>query len=246
MEKTVVKGYGLSFLVHLILFLLFLRLNIHQKLVIPEFAEMIMPSAMEEAAEGEEPEAAEGGINRTLPENITLPEKMELKDDDRLSQYTHQKAVEETRPSFLERKPVKAPGVPVNQNPVPERVLAEKPTPRQGMFRPTLPPMEGSGTSAGAEVEKVYQIEWEGGINREILYEVLPDVSGLRASGTTIKLVITVEPSGTVLQVEPVQKGGNTELENRAIEALKKWRFAPLPNDGKNQKGIITFHFINR
>lgn len=54
-----------------------------------------------------------------------------------------------------------------------------------------------------------------------------------------------VEPDGRISNVIPVQKG-DTILEKRAIEVLKKWRFEPLPRNAKQERqwGIISLKYI--
>jgi TonB family protein len=238
-------GYGLSVLFHLILLGIFALIQIHQEMVIPEFAEVIVPASGAESAAYETPSG--NNIQRAkLPENIELPEKMELKEEDQWTSFTKKKPIEDVRPDFLKSQPVKAPAIRGSSPLKTERIIGEKQLPMNEISRPTLPPLEETSTAAGTEVEKVYQINWEGNMSREVLYEVLPDVKHITGSSATIQLVIYVDRDGTVIRVEPLLKGGNSQLENVAIDAVKKWRFNPVSADSTLQKGVITFKFVSR
>ncbi|MFH1613374.1 MAG: energy transducer TonB [bacterium] len=60
-----------------------------------------------------------------------------------------------------------------------------------------------------------------------------------------ISLKFWVEPDGRVSTVIPLQKG-DTNLEKKAIEILKKWRFESLPRNAKQERqwGIIPLKYI--
>ncbi|RMG19765.1 MAG: hypothetical protein D6732_29460, partial [Methanobacteriota archaeon] len=217
-------GYSLSALFHLLLLVIFAFIQVHQEVVIPEFAEVIVPASGAESA-AYESSGGESVKRAKLPENIELPEKMELKEDDQLTAFAKKKPVEDVRPDFLKSKPVKTPAYKGSSPIKTDRIVGEKQLPTEGLSRPSLPPLEETSTAAGTEVEKVYQINWEGNIPREVLYELLPDVKRLSGSSATIQLVLYVDRDGTVIRVEPLIKGANSQLENAAIDAVKKWRF---------------------
>lgn len=244
-EKTVrYVGFSISFVIHLLLFVLFYFIQIQQEVVIPEFAEVIVPSSGASAQTDMEQSSSNNVQRASLPEHIELPEKMELKDDEKLSQFSHTRAVEDTKPEFLQGKQIKTPALKADRPLDSDQLFTKKSLPEAGLSRPTLPPLEETASSAGTDVEKVYQIDWEGNFKREVLYEVLPDVRKIQGSSATIRLILFVDRDGSVLRVEPLQKGANTYLENAAIDAVKKWRFNPISQDSTLQKGIITFKFI--
>lgn len=60
-----------------------------------------------------------------------------------------------------------------------------------------------------------------------------------------VTLRVWVSPRGGVSRVEVVKLSGTPELDNRAMEALKQWKFAPLPDTVEPvvQWGEITLHF---
>lgn len=60
-----------------------------------------------------------------------------------------------------------------------------------------------------------------------------------------VTLRVWVTPRGTVSRVEVLKLSGTPEMDRRAAEALKQWRFAPLPETSEpvTQWGEITLHF---
>ncbi|MNY68806.1 Gram-negative bacterial tonB protein [compost metagenome] len=58
-------------------------------------------------------------------------------------------------------------------------------------------------------------------------------------------LRVWVSARGGVSRVEVVKLSGTPELDKRAMEALKKWKFAPLPDEIEpvTQWGEITLHY---
>ncbi|MNL83161.1 Gram-negative bacterial tonB protein [compost metagenome] len=60
-----------------------------------------------------------------------------------------------------------------------------------------------------------------------------------------VRLRVWVSAEGRVSRVEVVRLSGTSEMDRRAMESLKRWRFAPLP-DGTapvTQWGEITLRF---
>ena len=249
-NKSRILGITVSLVFHIVLGVLFYFAHVHKRVIIPEFAEMVMPSGYTIPITGEleqEASAAEEQIKSMLPENIELPEKMELKDDERLTQTESRKNVEDLKPVTPSRQKIETPALQQGKIAQEEPVFTEKRSADFGFSKPTLKPAEEL-SGAGTDVEKVYSIEWEGDFKREILYEKLPDISNINAQEAEIKLIFFVEPDGSVSTVQPLQKGGMIQLENAAMEALKKWRFNPVSVNGGStqQKGVISFKFISR
>lgn len=60
-----------------------------------------------------------------------------------------------------------------------------------------------------------------------------------------VTLRVWVNPRGGVSRVEVVKLSGTPELDQRAMEALKQWKFAPLPDTVEPviQWGEITLHY---
>lgn len=84
-----------------------------------------------------------------------------------------------------------------------------------------------------------YNIE---GLNRDPLFSPLPRYA--EKVDATIRVRITVDPRGRIVQRVPLLKG-SPELEQAVMEALQRWRFNALPPGvpQENQTGVITFRF---
>lgn len=83
---------------------------------------------------------------------------------------------------------------------------------------------------------------------RRILEQIQPGYpQAARRAGSEgdVRLRVWVAPEGRVSRVEVVRLSGTPEMDKRAVEALKRWRFAPLPEGGSpvTQWGEITMRF---
>ena len=96
---------------------------------------------------------------------------------------------------------------------------------------------EGTGTDE--QKTAPFQIE---GLNRVPVTTPVPAYS--EKVNAVIKVQITVDPQGRIIQRIPLMKG-NPSLERSVLEALSEWRFNPLPANvpHENQVGSITFRF---
>ncbi len=111
--------------------------------------------------------------------------------------------------------------------------------------------LEGVGTGKGGAEKTVRHkgFEISGPLtNRPITYKVIPEYpawaeeQGIMGS---VRLYFTVDSAGNVRSGIRVQKTtGNQALDQLGIEALKQWKFSPLPGAAEEgQWGIITFNF---
>lgn len=84
-----------------------------------------------------------------------------------------------------------------------------------------------------------FQIE---GLNRNALFAPLPTYR--EKVNATIRVRITVDPQGRIVQRLPLLKG-NPALEKATMDALSRWKFNPLPPNApqESQTGTVTFHF---
>lgn len=130
----------------------------------------------------------------------------------------------------------------------PSDVRRREPTPERTTVQPlgggrvdgTTGPAQGDqGTGADERRTAPFQIE---GLNRRLVYGPLPDYSD--KVNANIQYRITVDPQGRIVAMQPVLKA-NPALEHSIQEALRSWRFNPLPSNapGLNQTGTITFRF---
>lgn len=86
--------------------------------------------------------------------------------------------------------------------------------------------------------------------DREIVHKVVPDFpvwARKQGVGASVALSFAVMENGRVKEnVIVVQTSGSSQWDNAVIDALKKWRFAPLDTNGgrRDQTGIIVFQFV--
>lgn len=65
-----------------------------------------------------------------------------------------------------------------------------------------------------------------------------PDLARRMNIRGTVKVLVVVSPNGSVKDSRVV--GGNPILVNSAIDALKKWKFEPAPEE---TTGVVEFRF---
>ncbi len=129
-----------------------------------------------------------------------------------------------------------------------EEEPAEKPEPQPEVVRPlgsgsltddsdTSTGDEGAGTDETSAAP--FQIE---GLNRSPVATPLPVYA--EQVNAEIRVRITVNPQGRIVQRIPLMKG-NPALERAVMEALLTWQFNPLPPNApqENQTGVISFRF---
>jgi len=92
--------------------------------------------------------------------------------------------------------------------------------------------------------EEMFTIKWEGGPTRVKTSGRLPEFPRSVNRAVKIRLAFTVAPDGSVVSITPQTKG-EPELEKVSVDALRTWRFNPLPQGAarQNQNGVITFVF---
>ena len=71
-----------------------------------------------------------------------------------------------------------------------------------------------------------YQISWNG-VSRALIAGDRPQFPDGVQHGGTVKIRITVDPSGNVLAMVPVEKA-DSRLEEAAMAAIRTWRFSRL------------------
>jgi len=94
---------------------------------------------------------------------------------------------------------------------------------------------------SGCLATGVCQTSGQEEISRKAKFKVAPAYPDLaRRMNITgiVKLQVTVAANGTVKSARLV--GGHPVLANAALDAIKKWRFEPGPED---TTGIVDFHF---
>ena len=95
----------------------------------------------------------------------------------------------------------------------------------------------------GEDEQKTAPFDITGLESRSLVAKTIPAYTDKVSA--TIRMRITVDPSGRIVQIFPVQKG--TPALDRAVQnALRRWRFNALPTNAPriNQIGIVTFRFL--
>jgi len=65
-----------------------------------------------------------------------------------------------------------------------------------------------------------------------------PDLAKRMKVSGTVKVMVTIEPNGTVKTAKPV--GGHPLLVEPAVEAAKKWKYEPASAESTE---VVEFHF---
>lgn len=89
-----------------------------------------------------------------------------------------------------------------------------------------------------------FDLDFGGQNIRKIYSYIIPEYPSGVNKDADVKLRFTILPDGTVGQIFTLVKA-DAKFEQVAIQALKKWRFEPLPKnkEQKNQTATIIFPF---
>jgi TonB family protein len=254
-DEKILSLVGTTFF-HILLVCVFLIIQIKFNPIVEEFTEVSLAGGFEapplirsDLLEEESPEAFqkyEENSYQTLPEEIDLPERRQLTLDE-------QEILEKIQPQF---EKIVTPGNILKKSPeIPptiKRIDEYQPTFTRrekemvkGLFKKELDEKLLQGTQKlDINVDRNFEIDWEGEIKREIYQKRLPEFPPDVQREATIKIQFSVLPNGLVGSAILLQKGDN-KLENITVETFKTWRFNPLPEyvDQVQQTGVITFHF---
>lgn len=158
-------------------------------------------------------------------------------------------------PTAPEVRPERSSPEPSRSQPAPERSgqgseVGMGRVPERAEGAPASGGPEGSGKmaegspGAGLDPDRAapFLLVWDGNIARSILRQRLPEYP-VKVEAE-IRIRFTVDPQGRVISMIPLQKGP-PELERAAMQALREWRFNPLPAYMPQlpQSGVITFRF---
>ena len=103
------------------------------------------------------------------------------------------------------------------------------------------PSYEGAETESGQK--KGYKLAGELS-KRKIIHFKKPEYPKNENENTQVQLEIEANPDGTIKSVTIVKTGG-IPFDRNATEAVRDWRFQPLPPNVKQtiQSGIVTIYF---
>ncbi len=116
-------------------------------------------------------------------------------------------------------------------------------TPGQVGSNDETAPVQPAQTEKTGSANRLFTIEGDAA-DRTILNQTIPQYPKGLQREAVVKIRFTVLPDGRIGQMLPLQKG-DPRLEEITLEALRQWRFNPLPA-GAEQKpvqGIITFRY---
>lgn len=101
----------------------------------------------------------------------------------------------------------------------------------------------GNGNGSGDGLGEGFGIDWGGRVRKIYNYNIPSYPAGV-AKDIDVKLRFSIMPDGTVGNIAVIKKADN-RLEQVAIDALRLWRFEPLPKNSKQEEQItiITFPF---
>lgn len=193
----------------------------------PETTPEVEPEPPKEAPEPvEEPEVEQSPPAEARP--VDLPDE-EVVDEEKIDAPETQEIAPETQPD-----PAETIGPETQPEAEPIRPLGGG-DPNGTTGAETGDDGEGQEEVAAAP----FQIE---GLNRRPVQTPLPRYA--EKVNATIRVRITVDPQGRIVQRIPLIKG-NPSLEQAVMDALQRWRFNPLPANAPQepQTGTITFQF---
>ena len=267
-RRTIAVSLGL----HLLFVLLFMLITVGFDFSPPEYAEISFVASPEETTapapvqQAETPEEVQPVTPEPTPQETesdrvadqTAPEPAEVSPPAPPVQLPQRRMLEEREPEIVRRNTEKI-SRDVGSEKIPamrERVGSQRsrdvsPTQRTGEKIAATPRQLSLNTQGMTPTEEVgggektlpYFISGEAS-ERDVLKEVIPDYPEGLQKEAVIKIRFSVTPDGRVSQMIPVQKD-YPRLEQLTLDALKQWRFNPLPpgTDQRTVQGIITFRY---
>jgi protein TonB len=251
-EKTSRIAFTVSILLHLIFLLLFLLIKLNFLPEIPEFTEITFISgdnrlfAPPRPGEATPSPVAIADQSEETSEIVKLPirkmledEQPQLKVADQAKQIPDEdiKTIPEIEHAN-NRKDLAESLLKISTND--EKVTAN-PTESISSADKLLPSTSIATESSG---QTPYQIE---GLvaSRTVIHKVIPEYPENLQKQATVKISFTVLPNGHVGEMIPVIKS-DALLEKITLDALRQWRFNPLPVDAPQrvERGVITFRYL--
>jgi len=252
------RGTVISVVLHVILFLFFLVISVGVEYYPPDFAEVTFLSGARGGAQPGEAVSVgqlppQGPLKQleapTRPaateELVNVPKRRMLEPEPPAISSRSGEKLPVERPAPAVAPPSSQAGAleePAPQLPAATEGKAAAPVAQSGEAK------EGPSTISGAagSAQESFRIEGEAA-NRQILYKVVPEYPPGLQREAVVRVRFVVLPDGSVGEMVPVLKGDPT-LESITLQALRQWRFNPLP-PGAPQKevtGIITFRYLLR
>lgn len=109
---------------------------------------------------------------------------------------------------------------------------------------PTDKPLPTTAISSDTSGQTPFHIEGQAA-GRTVVFKLIPEYPQDRQVMATIKISFTILPNGDVGEMIPVIKS-DAILEKITLDALRQWKFNPLPPDvpQRVERGVITFRYL--
>lgn len=244
------RAYIYSFLLHGALLLLMLQIRVLLEVEPPKFYELNLGTVSQQRIEQIIEEAAVSRIEQAMTpeERVEVPERKMIEIEEPTISVPAEQRIESQEIVTNAKKLTVEVESPEFETPSFNRDAI--PMDRKMSFQGskiTVGEQPGAGIETGIigadeAINFIIEGEIEG---RKVLSNPLPEYPEGLNKNATIKIACVVLPDGSVSSTGmiPVRKE-NAVLEELAMNSLKLWRFAPLPEDiNQNQKGFITFVF---
>ncbi len=251
-DKTSRTAIGFSILLHLIFLLLFLLIELNLIPEVPEFTEITFISGENRLIAAPTPIKATHAPTTMADQPgetsaiIKLPERKMLEDErpqikvvDQSKQIPDEKA--QTIPEIDHTNNRKDLAESLLTVPTNDEKISAIPT--EGIS-PEEKPLPSTSMTTESSGQTPYQIEGQAA-SRSVVYKVIPDYPENLQEQATIKISFTVLPNGLLGEIIPVIKS-DALLEKITLDALRQWRFNPLPAEAPQrvERGVITFRYL--
>ncbi len=250
-DRTSRLAAGVSVGLHLILLMIFFLVNLDLWPQPADFTEIVFDSGTNRLAsspaagqpspvvevppkQDHEASAVVKLPQRTMPEH-----EPELKVPDRPKQNPPEQAKTILEPAFPRDRQELA-----QQSPTSTNVEQKSVAPSRDELVTSEKPLPLTDISSDAPGQSPYQIEGQAA-GRTVIFKVIPEYPPDRQVMATIKISFTVLPNGNVGEMIPVIKS-DALLEKITLDALRQWKFNPLPADAPQrvERGVITFRYL--
>lgn len=251
-NKTARIAISASISLHLVLLVLFLLVKLNLIPDITEFTEITFIS-------GENRLFAAPTPNETVPPPATLDDQEG--ETSAIVKLPVRNMLEDEQPQLKvtdQSKPIPdepAQTIPEiehskNRNDLAESLLKTPTTDEKIVANPTEgispdeKPLPSTSMATESSGQTPFQIEGQAA-SRTVVYKVIPAYPEDRQEQATVKISFTVLPNGHIGEIIPVIKS-DALLEKITLDALRQWRFNPLPSDAPQrvERGVITFRYL--
>ncbi len=220
-------SFTISFILHLLILLLFFLVNITIEYPVRDYVELGFGTFGQFSSSGAEGTTVEQVKETSIADEVDQSQKAatEVKEVD-LPVTKHESSQNAITPA--DEKKDKAAETRQRKD---ERVTSNATS-------------EGMGNQAVGDGSFGFDIDWGGKGRRRIYSYILPDYPDGVQKEIDIRLRFTILPDGTVGTILPLTKA-DTRLENAAINSLRQWRFEALASNQKQeeQPAMIVFPY---